>query len=90
MQDGEQVVEKGTPTREREICSKLITPALQNAGWNLETQIREERPLTDGRGEVRGSQILAGRVNEEPFFAYPCSARNAAAIISCSVRGIPT
>lgn len=41
---------------EREICSKLITPALQEAGWNLQTQIREERPLTDGRVEVRGSR----------------------------------
>ena len=41
---------------EREICSKLITPALQQAGWDLQTQIREERPLTDGRVEVRGSR----------------------------------
>ena len=41
---------------EREICSKYITPALQQAGWDLQTQIREERPLTDGRIEVRGSR----------------------------------
>ena len=41
---------------EREICSKYITPALQSAGWDLQTQIREERPLTDGRVEVRGSR----------------------------------
>lgn len=41
---------------EREICSKFITPALVRAGWDLQTQIREERPLTDGRVEVRGSR----------------------------------
>ena len=45
---------------EREICSKFITPALENAGWDLQTQIREERPLTDGRIEVRGSRTRRG------------------------------
>ena len=27
---------------EREICSRIITPKLQQAGWDLQTQIREE------------------------------------------------
>ena len=45
---------------ELEICSKFITPALENAGWDLQTQIREERPLTDGRIEVRGSRTRRG------------------------------
>lgn len=39
---------------ERDICTKFITPALQRAGWNIQTQIREELPLTDGRIQVRG------------------------------------
>jgi type I restriction enzyme R subunit len=39
---------------ERDICSKFITPALQRAGWNIQTQIREELTLTDGRIQVRG------------------------------------
>ena len=27
---------------ERDICTKFITPALEKAGWNVQTQIREE------------------------------------------------
>ncbi|HNR13398.1 MAG TPA: DEAD/DEAH box helicase family protein [Thermodesulfobacteriota bacterium] len=39
---------------ERDICTKYITPALERAGWDIETQIREEFPLTKGRIIVRG------------------------------------
>jgi type I restriction enzyme R subunit len=39
---------------ERDICSKFITPSLEQAGWDLTTQIREEFPLTKGRIIVRG------------------------------------
>ena len=39
---------------ERDICTKFITPALEAAGWDVVTQIREEFPLTKGRIIVRG------------------------------------
>jgi type I restriction enzyme R subunit len=39
---------------ERDICTKYITPALERAGWDIATQIREELPLTKGRIIVRG------------------------------------
>lgn len=39
---------------ERDICSKFITPAIQQAGWDLQVQVREEYPLTKGRIIVRG------------------------------------
>ena len=39
---------------ERDICTKFITPALEQAGWDIATQIREEFPLTRGRIIVRG------------------------------------
>ncbi|MBF0408754.1 MAG: DEAD/DEAH box helicase family protein [Candidatus Riflebacteria bacterium] len=39
---------------ERDICTKFITPALEKAGWDLATQIREEFSLTKGRVVVRG------------------------------------
>jgi type I restriction enzyme, R subunit len=39
---------------ERDICTKFITPALEKAGWDIATQIREEFPLTKGRIIVRG------------------------------------
>ena len=44
---------------ERDICTKFITPALQQAGWSLQ-QFREEVKLTDGRVMVRGK--LAARI----------------------------
>ena len=39
---------------ERDICTKYITPALEHAGWDILTQVREEFPLTKGRVIVRG------------------------------------
>lgn len=39
---------------ERDICTKFITPAIEQAGWNIKSQVREEFPLTDGRVIVRG------------------------------------
>ena len=39
---------------ERDICTKFITPALEEAGWDVATQVREEFPLTRGRIIVRG------------------------------------
>jgi type I restriction enzyme R subunit len=39
---------------ERDICTKYITPALEKAGWDVTTQVREEFPLTKGRIIVRG------------------------------------
>lgn len=44
---------------ERDICTKFITPAILQAGWQ-QNQFREEVNLTDGRVMVRGK--LAARV----------------------------
>jgi type I restriction enzyme R subunit len=34
---------------ERDICTQYITPAVQQAGWDLRRQVREEASFTDGR-----------------------------------------
>lgn len=44
---------------ERDICTKFITPAIQQSGWQ-QHQFREEVNLTDGRVMVRGK--LAARI----------------------------
>ena len=44
---------------ERDICTKFITPAIQEAGWQ-QHEFREEVRLTDGRVMVRGT--LAARI----------------------------
>ncbi|GJH13587.1 DEAD/DEAH box helicase [Caballeronia novacaledonica] len=41
---------------ERDICTKYITPALDAAGWDLQTQLREEVGLTSGRVIVKGNK----------------------------------
>lgn len=45
---------------ERDICTKFITPALRAAGWDLNTQIREEVGFTKGRIIVRGKMVSRG------------------------------
>ena len=45
---------------ERDLCTKFITPAIQNAGGQ-QHQFREEVKLTDGRVMFRGK--LAARVS---------------------------
>jgi type I restriction enzyme R subunit len=53
-------VNKKTLT-ERDICTKFITPALEQAGWNIQTQIREEVSFTNGRIIVRGRLHTRGK-----------------------------
>lgn len=45
---------------ERDICTKFITPALRNAGWDVASQIREEVSFTKGRIIVRGKMVSRG------------------------------
>ncbi|SDZ79462.1 type I restriction enzyme, R subunit [Thalassobacillus cyri] len=34
---------------ERDVCTKYITPAIKSAGWDINTQMREEVTFTNGR-----------------------------------------
>ncbi len=42
---------------ERDICTKFITPAVEKAGCDVLSQIREEAYFTKGRIIVRGKLI---------------------------------
>ncbi|MCG5515664.1 MULTISPECIES: EcoAI/FtnUII family type I restriction enzme subunit R [unclassified Ectothiorhodospira] len=46
---------------ERDICTKFITPALERAGWDIQTQVREEVSFTAGRIIVRGRMHIRGK-----------------------------
>jgi type I restriction enzyme R subunit len=46
---------------ERDICTKYITPALLQAGWDSLRQIREEVTFTAGRVIVRGKLHTRGQ-----------------------------
>jgi type I restriction enzyme R subunit len=41
---------------ERDICTRFITPSLRAAGWDWDSQFREEVNLTSGRVVVRGNK----------------------------------
>ena len=65
---------------ERDICTKFITPSLVAAGWNIDTQVREEVGFTDGRIYVRGKIHTRGKKNApttssttSPTFRSPSS-----------------
>ena len=55
---------------ERDICSKFITPAITNAGWDLHTQIREEVGFTKGRIIVRGKMHARGEKKRADYILY--------------------
>jgi type I restriction enzyme R subunit len=55
---------------ERDICTKFITPSLVAAGWDLETQIREEVGFTDGRIYVRGKIHARGKKKRVDHILY--------------------
>lgn len=39
---------------EQDICTKFITPAIQQSGWDIQKQVRQEYTFTAGRIIVRG------------------------------------
>ena len=55
---------------ERDICTKYITPALVNAGWDIKKQIREEVTFTDGRVIVRGNVTTRGKRKRADYILY--------------------
>ncbi len=55
---------------ERDICTQFILPALKKSGWNIETQIREEVPFTDGRIYVKGNKTTRGKRKRADYILY--------------------
>lgn len=55
---------------ERDVCSKFITPAVVAAGWDLQTQIREEVFFTKGRIIVRGKLHSRGKAKRADYILY--------------------
>ena len=55
---------------ERDICTQYITPALQAAGWDFATQVREEVSFTKGRVIVRGKLHTRGKQKRADYVLY--------------------
>lgn len=46
---------------EEDIKMKYITPAIEQAGWDIKKQVRAEYTFTDGRVIVRGNVTTRGK-----------------------------
>ena len=55
---------------ESDICDKFITPAVLNAGWDSDTQIRREVGFTKGRIIVRGKLVTRGKLKRADYILY--------------------
>jgi type I restriction enzyme, R subunit len=55
---------------ERDICTKFITPAVKQAGWDEMSQIREEVGFTKGRIIVRGKLVTRGKAKRADYILY--------------------
>lgn len=55
---------------ERDICTKYITPAINKAGWNLQSQVLEEVSFTDGKIYVRGKLTARGEKKRADYILY--------------------
>lgn len=55
---------------ERDVCTQFITPAIQEAGWENKTQMREEVPLTDGRIVGRNGRHTRKKPKRADYILY--------------------
>ena len=55
---------------EQDICLKYITPAIQAAGWDVKTQMRQEVTFTDGRIMVQGKEVKRGVKKRADYILY--------------------
>jgi len=55
---------------ERDICTKFITPAIKQAGWEDSVQIREEFSFTKGRIIVRGKLVTRGKASRADYLLF--------------------
>lgn len=55
---------------ERDICTKFITPAVEKAGWDKQTQLLEEVTFTDGKIYVRGKLTARGNKKRADYILY--------------------
>lgn len=55
---------------ERDICTKFISPAIEAAGWNIQSQVLEEVSFTDGKIYVRGKLTARGKQKRADYILY--------------------
>jgi type I restriction enzyme R subunit len=64
------ILENKKSLSERDICTKFITPAIKQGGWDVLSQIREEVSFTKGRIIVRGRLVTRGKAKRADYILY--------------------
>ena len=64
------MVPQGHSLTEQETRSRLINPALQQAGWDLGLHVREEYPITAGQITVRGAMHSRARPRRADYVLF--------------------
>ncbi|MDD4519283.1 MAG: DEAD/DEAH box helicase family protein [Alphaproteobacteria bacterium] len=59
-----------TKTTESDVERMYITPAVEKAGWDSSTQIRQQVYFTDGRIIVRGQTVKQGKPKKADYILY--------------------
>lgn len=55
---------------ETEICMRYITPAIEQAGWDVHRQVRREVSFTAGRIVVRGKVVARGKQKRADYMLF--------------------
>lgn len=55
---------------EQDICTKYIVPALEQSGWDIKNQVREQVSFTKGRIFVKGKTVFRGEPKRADFILY--------------------
>lgn len=55
---------------ETDVRTKFITPSIQNAGWDIQKQMREEVFFTDGMVIVKGETIKRAKAKKADYILY--------------------
>ncbi len=55
---------------ERDIITKFIIPSIKNAGWDIDSHVREEVSFTDGRIFVKGKTTVRGEKKRADIILY--------------------
>src|SRR4030066_1624069 len=64
------ILEKKKTLSDRDICTKFITPAIKQGGWDVLSQIREEVSFTKGRIIVRGRLVTRGKAKRADYILH--------------------
>jgi len=55
---------------EQDIATKFVMPAIQRAGWNLLTQVSEQKPISKGRIIANGKVIKRGEIKKPDIVLF--------------------